>query len=491
MPIDSGAYAALTLEGAAAGIAANAFTPADLLRAALERIERFDPVCNAMITVDREGAGRAAEAPPPEGVSLLAGVPLAVKDNIMTRGLRSTCGSRILDDFIPPYDAGVVERLRAAGSVVVGKANMDEFAMGSTGENSAYGPARNPWNPRLATGGSSSGSAAVVAYGGVPAALGSDTGGSIRQPAAFCGLVGMKPTYGRVSRWGLGALASSLDQIGPLTRTVRDNALLYDAIAGHDERDSTSANRPLLPCLPAVEDGVKGLRIGYDPSLFDKEGMAKPQSDGVRRAIGILRDEGAVVAETTLPLIDYGVAAYYIICSCEASANLTRYDGVRYGVRRGAADLWETLSATRGSGFGDEVKRRIMMGAYALSSGYYDAYYLKAAKVRRLLAEAYRKAWNAVDALLLPVTPRSPPPVGREATALENYLGDVFTLPANLAGIPALSFPASEADGLPVGVQAMGAHFREDVLYRIARAVEKSVKLADPPWTRPNPEGGR
>ncbi|MCC8190701.1 MAG: Asp-tRNA(Asn)/Glu-tRNA(Gln) amidotransferase subunit GatA, partial [Planctomycetes bacterium] len=405
--------------------------------------------------------------------------------------LRTTCGSRILDNFLPPYDATAVARLRAAGAVITGKTNMDEFAMGATGENSAYGPTRNPWDTARVTGGSSSGSAAVVAYGGALAALGSDTGGSIRQPAAFCGLVGMKPTYGRVSRYGLGALASSLDQIGPFTRTVRDNALLLDAIAGHDRRDSTSAARAdaARPCLSGIEDGIAGLRVGYDPTLPEREGLAPAQADALRRAVAICRDNGAEIREITLPLIDYGVAAYYIICSCEASANLTRYDGIRYGVRQGDGDLWQIYSETRGRGFGDEVKRRIMMGAYALSQGYYDAYYRKAARVRRLFTIEFHKLFEAVDAVVMPVTPAPPRPLGAPATTLENYLGDIFTLPANLTGLPALAYPVGVADGLPVGVQAMAAPFREDLLYRLAWVTEQNRELPDAPWTRARLEG--
>ncbi|MDR0361469.1 MAG: Asp-tRNA(Asn)/Glu-tRNA(Gln) amidotransferase subunit GatA [Planctomycetota bacterium] len=496
MPIAKESYASLTLEETLAGLRAGSFTASDLVGAALARIERFEPAINAMVTLDDAGAKAAAarwsrDAIPAGDAPNLSGVPVALKDNIMTRGFRTTCGSKILANFVPPYDAATVEKLRAAGAIIVGKANMDEFAMGSTGENSAFGATRNPWNPELVTGGSSSGSAAVVAYGGVPAALGTDTGGSIRQPAAFCGLVGMKATYGRVSRSGVGALGSSLDQVGPLTRTVRDNALLYDLIAGHDPSDSTSLEQPFTPTLGEIEDGVKGFRIAYDPGLLESEGVHRAHADAVRAVVAMVKDAGAEVAEVSLPLVKYGVAAYYIICACEASTNLARFDGVRYSVRETGADMWDTYSKTRGLGFGEEVKRRIMMGSYALSSGYYDAYYLKAAKVRRLFATEYEKLLSGVDAVLLPVTPAPPRPIGQKCTPLECYLGDVFTLVANMAGIPALAFPVGAHDGLPVGVQAMAGYFRESALYRLARTVEKNVKLPDAPWARPIPEGGK
>ncbi len=408
----------------------------------------------------------------------------------MTRGLRSTCGSRMLDNFIPPYDAGVVEKLRGAGAVVHAKTNMDEFAMGATGETSFFGATRNPWNPAFVPGGSSSGSAAIVAYGGAPAALGSDTGGSIRQPAAFCGIVGLKPTYGRVSRHGVGALASSLDQVGPLARNARDAALLMDVISGRDSRDSTSAPQAdtAAPCLPGIEDGVKGVRIGVDPSLTEREGFTPAMAEAFRRGVDLAKDAGAVVSEVKLPLVDYLVAAYYIINVCEASANMARFDGVRYGERVGEGDLWDVYAETRGACLGDEVKRRIMMGSYALSKGYYDAYYLRAARVRRLFSREAAKLFGQVDAVLMPVSPAPPRRIGAEASVLENYLGDVFTIPASLAGLPAISYPVGMFGGMPAGVQAMGAAFTENLLCRIARAAEKNVSLAGAPWTKATPE---
>lgn len=491
MSITHEQYARMTLEEAKKGLAAGDFSASDLVEAGFERMKACEPSVNAMITLDAEGAKKAAAGWKKDDAAPLSGLPIAVKDNIMIRGVRATCGSRILDNFVSPYNAGVVEKLHAAGAIIPGKANMDEFAMGSTGETSTYGPSHNPWMLDRVTGGSSSGSAAVVAYGGALASLGSDTGGSIRGPAAFCGLVGLKPTYGRVSRWGVGALASSLDQVGPLAKTVRDNAMVYDVIAGHDSRDSTSFPDKFVPCLPSVEDGISGLKIGYDPKLFEQDGLDASQGDALKRSLAICKDAGATLVEIELPLVKYCVAAYYIICCCEASTNLTRFDGVRYGVRKEAESLWKTYCETRGQGFGEEVKRRIMMGAYALSSGYYDAYYLKAAKVRRLLADAYKELLAKVDVFLLPVAPKPPRIIGTPSTTLDNYLGDIFTLSANLTGVPALSFPAAVVDGLPAGVQGMAAYFREDILYRVARVVEKNTALENAPWTRASLEGAK
>lgn len=492
MPITQLQFAGLTLEQAHAGLMDGSYTPAELAAAAKERMDIFEPAVNAVITRNDEGARAAAAAADPAR-GPISGVPVAVKDNIMTRGLRSTCGSRILDTFIPPYNATAVDKIVDAGAVIPCKTNMDEFAMGASGQNSAYGASHNPWDLARITGGSSSGSAAIVAYGGAPAALASDTGGSIRQPASFCGVVGMKPTYGRVSRYGLGALASSLDQIGPITKTVRDNALLMDILSGGDPHDSTSAERvdEAAPCFPTVENGVKGLRVAYDPACLDLEGMAPAHAAALRHAVDVCRQAGAEIREVTVPLLKYGVAAYYIICSCEASANMARYDGVRYGVRSGSGDLWEVFSQTRGTGLGDEVKRRIMMGSYALSKGYYDAYYLKAARVRKLFMQEFEKLLEQVDVLLMPVSPQPPRRLDAQTTLLENYLGDIFTLPANLSSVPALAFPTGVCDGLPCGVQALAAPYRENILYQTAREVEKTVTLPNAPWTFAAPEGGK
>ncbi len=492
MTITPEQFAQMSLEQACSGLEKGEFTPADLLEASFARMDAFEPAINAVITRN-DDAARACAAANPAPARPLSGAPIALKDCIMTRGVRSTCGSRHLDNFVPPYNAAVVDKLLAAGGIVNAKTNMDEFAMGASGENSAYGPTRNPWNPARVPGGSSSGSAAIVAYGGALAALGSDTGGSVRQPAAFCGLVGMKPTYGRVSRYGVGALASSLDQVGPLTRTARDNALLMDVLSGHDPRDSTSAVNAgaAAPCLPGIESGVKGLRIGFDPGLLGHTGLSPVMAGALRRAVDICRDGGADIREITVPLIDYGVAAYYIINCCEASTNMTKFDGVRYGERANGSDLWDVYGETR-KRFGDEVKRRIMMGSYALSKGYYDAYYLKAVRARRLLTRELAALFDSgLDAVLMPVSPQPPRALGAETGVLENYLGDVFTLPANLAGVPSLAFPVGAFEGLPAGVQAMGAPFREDILYRIARAAEQNARLPGAPWTKAAPEAAK
>ncbi|MDR1535046.1 MAG: Asp-tRNA(Asn)/Glu-tRNA(Gln) amidotransferase subunit GatA [Planctomycetota bacterium] len=493
MKITHAQFARLTLEEAIRGTTAAELSAIDLVEASAARMNVFESTINAVITRTDEVSRRNAEASgdlETSGRRILRGIPVAVKDNMMTRGIRTTCGSRILENFIPPYDATAVARLKSAGAVVMGKTNLDEFAMGSTGEHSAYGPTANPWDPGRIPGGSSSGSAALVAYGGALAALGSDTGGSIRQPAAFCGVVGMKPTYGRVSRYGLGALASSLDQIGPLTRTVRDNALILDVISGRDPLDSTSApgadSAP--PCLPGIEEGVNGLKMAFDPGLLRGNGISPAIADAVRRAVALAREGGAIVNEAAVPLIKYGVAAYYIICSCEASANLARFDGVRYGFRREGGDIWDVFSETRGRGFGDEVKRRIMMGSYALSQGYYDAYYLKAARVRRKLSEEFSRLFKTVDIFLLPVAPQFPRPLGAKAGVMEDYLGDIFTLAANLAGLPAISFPVGVFADLPAGVQAVAGPFNEHLLYRLARAVEKNTSLENAPWTLAGPK---
>ncbi|MCC8180812.1 MAG: Asp-tRNA(Asn)/Glu-tRNA(Gln) amidotransferase subunit GatA [Planctomycetes bacterium] len=487
-------FAQLTLEDAARGLAEKRFTSADLVEASLARMEQFEPAINAVITANPDEARRQAAAfdadPSARANKPLAGLPLLFKDNLMTRGLRTTCGSKILDNFVPPYDATAIHKVYAAGGICVAKANMDEFAMGNAGETSAYGPTRNPWDTERVPGGSSSGSAAAVAYGGGLASLGSDTGGSIRQPAAFNGLVGIKPTYGRVSRYGAGALASSLDQIGAITKTVRDNALMLDIITGHDPLDSTSLSLAdsAPACLPTVESGIKGLRLGYDPSIRDREGFSPTTAAALDNAMRIAKEAGAEVKEVTVPLVNYGVAAYYIICCCEASTNLARFDGVRYGVRKDGANVWDVYCNTRGDGFGDEVKRRIMMGSYALSKGYYDAYYLKAARVRRLFTLEFNKLFEQVDGILMPVTPQPPRKLGADESVLESYLVDIFTLPANLTSLPSLAFPLGVADGLPVGAQIMGRSFGEDILYRFARTIEQSVEMPGAPWTRTSPE---
>ncbi|HLN15259.1 MAG TPA: Asp-tRNA(Asn)/Glu-tRNA(Gln) amidotransferase subunit GatA [Acidimicrobiales bacterium] len=402
----------------------------------------------------------------------LAGVPVALKDNLCTRGRPTTCSSRILEGWRPPYDATVVTRLREAGAVVVGKTNMDEFAMGSSTENSSTGPTRNPRDPSRVPGGSSGGSAAAVAAGVVPLALGSDTGGSIRQPAAFCGVVGMKPTYGVVSRYGLVAFASSLDQIGPFATTVGDAALLLEVIAGHDPCDSTSLDRPAPDVTAALDDGVEGLRVGLCQELLD-EGDAEVVGR-VRAAAEALAGAGAKVDEVSLPELRLGLPAYYLLAPAEASSNLARYDGVRYGLRVDAPDAEAMNTATRTAGFGAEVKRRIMLGTYALSAGYYDAYYGKAQRVRTLVIEAFGRAYESFDVLLGATTPSTAFPIGAKVDdPWSMYLSDLFTVPSNLSGHPAMNVPfGADGEGLPIGVQLLAPALGERVLFAAASALE-------------------
>ncbi|MFP5318432.1 MAG: Asp-tRNA(Asn)/Glu-tRNA(Gln) amidotransferase subunit GatA [Acidimicrobiia bacterium] len=406
----------------------------------------------------------------------LAGVPVALKDNICTRGVPTTCSSRILEGWRPPYDATVVTRLRAAGALIVGKTNCDEFAMGSSTENSAFGPTRNPLDPTKVPGGSSGGSAAAVAAGFATAALGSDTGGSIRQPASLCGVVGVKPTYGRVSRYGLVAYASSLDQIGPLTTTVADAALVLDVIGGHDPADSTSIPEPAAALTGVLGDGVDGLRVGI---VHELTGDANP--DVVARvlaAAAALESAGAKVEEASLPAAAYALSAYYLIAPAEASSNLARYDGVRYGLRVDGPDVDAMFGATRTAGFGAEVKRRIMLGTYALSAGYYDAYYGQAQRVRTLLIRDFEAAWDRFDVLVSPTSPTTAFPLGAKTDdPLAMYLMDVATIPANMAGIPAMSVPYGWGDdGLPVGVQVLAPALGETTLFRAAAVLEESLR---------------
>jgi aspartyl-tRNA(Asn)/glutamyl-tRNA(Gln) amidotransferase subunit A len=402
----------------------------------------------------------------------LAGVPVALKDNLCTRGFATTCGSRILEGWRPPYDATVVEVLRRAGAVAVGKTNMDEFAMGSSTENSAFGPTRNPRCTEKVPGGSSGGSAAAVAAGFAPLGLGSDTGGSIRQPAALCGVVGMKPTYGRVSRYGLVAFASSLDQIGPFATTVEDAALLYDAIAGHDPMDSTSLPSTPEPTLPSIGEGVEGMRIGLCRDLVD--GCAADVAARVQEAADALAAAGAKVEEVSVPEFSYGLSAYYLIAPAEASSNLARYDGVRYGLRVDGADVEAMNTATRTAGFGAEVKRRVMLGTYALSAGYYDAYYAQAQRVRTLVMQAFDRAYESYEVLLGATAPTTAFDLGAKVDdPMAMYMNDVCTIPSNLSGHPAISVPfGTGEDGLPVGVQVLAPALGEAMLFRVARVVE-------------------
>ncbi|GAW27626.1 Asp-tRNA(Asn)/Glu-tRNA(Gln) amidotransferase subunit GatA [Carboxydocella sp. ULO1] len=471
----------LTVEQASQMLVRKEISSVELTRAILDRIEQVDNQVQAFVTVTREQALAQAEEidrrrQQGEELGPLAGIPFALKDNMCTRGIRTTCSSKILHNFIPPYNATVWDRLQAAGAVLVGKTNLDEFAMGSSTENSGFFPTHNPYDLERVPGGSSGGSAAAVAAGEALFSLGSDTGGSIRQPAAFCGLVGLKPTYGLVSRYGLIAFASSLDQIGPFARTVRDCALITQTIAGHDPKDSTSAGLPVPDYLQALEGGVKGLKVGVPREYYQVEGIQPEIRAAVEKTIKALEDLGAEVGECSLPHTRYALATYYLIAPAEASSNLARYDGVQYGLRVEGEDIVEMYKKTRSQGFGPEVKRRIMLGTYALSSGYYDAYYLKALKVRTLIKQDFDQAFARFDVLLSPTTPTVAFKFGEKAAdPISMYLSDIFTMSSNLAGIPAISIPVGLTDGLPVGVQFMGKAFDEATLFRVSYAVEQAL----------------
>ncbi len=455
-------------------------SPSEIAAAYLERIEAVDTTVQAYITVTPEVAEKDANAaqnrlkdgkPAP-----LTGIPLGIKDLICTKGTRTTCASRMLENFVPPYNATVMDRLNSQGAVMLGKLNMDEFAMGSSTENSAFMKTRNPWDTKRIPGGSSGGSAAAVAAGECPASLGSDTGGSIRQPASHCGVVGMKPTYGRVSRFGLVAFASSLDQIGPLTRDVTDCAILLEAISGHDPRDSTSADMP-VPCYrDALKEGLNGMVVGV-PSEYFVKGLDPDVEEVIQKGIEYLEKQGASIQEVSLPHTEYAVATYYIIAPAEASSNLSRYDGVKYGHRSSNYEnLMEMYQSTRSEGFGDEVKRRIMIGTYCLSAGYYDAYYKKASQVRTLIMQDFKKVFQETGCHVL-ATPVAPTPAfgigDKTGDPLQMYLSDIFTIPVNLAGLPALSVPCGfSKDNLPIGLQLIADHFQEETLLQAAYNVE-------------------
>ncbi len=452
---------------------------------ALDCIGERDGEVRAYLTVDREGALRQGaeidrRVRQGERPGALAGVPVAVKDVLCTKGLRTTCGSRILRHFIPPYDATCVARIRAADGVIVGKTNCDEFAMGSSTENSGFFPTRNPHDLERVPGGSSGGSAAAVAAGEALAALGTDTGGSIRQPASFCGVVGLKPTYGRVSRYGLVAYACSLDQAGPMTGDVRDAALLLSVIAGRDAQDATSADVPVGDYVGALSRGVEGLRVGL-PKEYFAEGLDPEVKAAVTRAAGVLERAGARLCDVSLPVAghpEYAISAYYVVAVAEASANLARFDGVKYGHRaEGFRDLLEMYCKTRSEGFGAEVKRRIMLGTYALSAGYYDAYYLKAQRVRTLIRRDFERAFEACDLLLSPVAPTPAFRAGEKVSdPLQMYLSDIYTVAINLAGIPGVSVPCGGSRaGLPIGAQILGRPFEEELVLRAAYAVEQGM----------------
>jgi len=464
----------------AAAVRSGARSARDVVEEHLARIAARDGELHAFTAVTGDRALAAADAVDrkvAEGIDPgpLAGVPVALKDNLCTRGVPTTCSSRILEGWVPPYDATVVTRLAAAGAIAVGKTNLDEFAMGSSTENSAFGPTRNPHDPSRVPGGSSGGSAAAVAAGFAPLALGSDTGGSIRQPAALCGVVGLKPTYGRVSRYGLVAFASSLDQVGPFGATVADTALAYDVIAGVDPLDATSIPDPVSATSAVLGEGVAGLRVGVIAELVgDRMGIAPDVLRATRRAADVLATAGATVEEVSVPSCVYGLSAYYVIAPAEASSNLARFDGVRFGMRVDAPTTLEMQRATRTAGFGPEVKRRIMLGTYALSAGYYDAYYGKALRVRTLLLREFAEAYERFDVLLSPTSPTTAFPFGaKTADPLTMYLNDVCTIPSNLTGHPALSVPFGVGDdGLPVGVQLLGPALAETTLFRAAAVLE-------------------
>lgn len=468
----------LTLTNISKALAAKQFSAHELTTHLLSRIEQLDPQLNSFISVTADTAlqqAQAADQLRSQGNnSALLGVPLAHKDLFCTKGVRTTCASKMLDNFVAPYDAAVVEKLNQAGCVSLGKLNMDEFAMGSSGESSFYGPSKNPWDLERVPGGSSSGSAVAVAARLVPAATGSDSGGSIRQPAAFTGLTGIKPTYGRISRWGMTAYASSFDQAGFLTHNAEDCALLLQATAGFDPRDSTSAEQAVDDYSAALAQPLQGLRIGLPKEYFDSHLDARI-GDAVNTAIEQLKQLGATFVDISLPSLPHAVAAYYVIASAEASTNLARFDGVRYGYRCAEPkDLDDLYLRSRNEAFGEEVKRRIMMGTYALSAGYYDAYYLKAQKIRRLIKNDFVSAFTEVDLILGPTTPNLPWQLGsKDNDPVAAYLEDIYTVPANLAGIPSLSMPAGIIDGLPVGVQLQAPYFQEARTLQVAHQFQQ------------------
>lgn len=471
----------LTAAELAAAIKDGKATAVEAVRASLERIEEKEELYHCYVTIDKKGALLQAEAVQSriekgELTGPLAGVPAALKDNLCTEGMPTTCSSRILGNFVPAYSAEAVLNLKKAGAVILGKTNMDEFAMGSTTETSAFGETRNPWNPAHVPGGSSGGSAAAVAAGECFYALGSDTGGSIRQPASFCGIVGMKPTYGTVSRYGLIAYGSSLDQIGPLAKDVTDCAAVLESITSHDVKDSTSMERSDTDFMAALVEDVKGMRIGIPKDYFG-EGLDREVSDAVMRAAGLLEEKGAVVETFDLSLVDYAIPAYYTIAAAEASSNLERFDGIKYGYRTAEYEgLHSLYKRTRSEGFGEEVKRRIMLGSFVLSSGYYDAYYLKALKVKTLIKKAFDDAFSRYDVILGPTAPSTAPKLGESLTdPLKMYLGDIYTIAVNLAGLPGISIPCGlDKAGLPIGLQLIGDCFQEKKLLRTAYTYEKA-----------------
>lgn len=452
----------------------------ELTLSVIERIQKVEDKVRAYVTINEEEALKNSEEidNTKDFSTLLSGIPVAIKDNICTYNLRTTCSSKILENFIPPYDATVIKKLKTNNAVIIGKTNMDEFAMGSSTENSAFFPTRNPWDQTRVPGGSSGGSAAAVAADECIYALGSDTGGSIRQPANYCGVVGLKPTYGRVSRYGLVAYASSLDQIGPITKDVTDCAIVLNSICGWDEKDSTSADVPVDDYTKYLVEDVRGLKIGI-PKEYMGEGIDEDVKSAVLSTAKLLEKLGVVCEEISLPHTEYALWAYYIIAPAEASSNLARYDGIRYGVRaKNYDDLIDLYKKTRSEGFGAEVKRRIMLGTYALSAGYYDAYYLKAQKVRTLVKRDFDRAFEKYDLILSPVAPSTAFKIGEMVDdPLKMYMSDVCTIPVNMAGLPAISIPVSFSNGLPVGIQLIGKAFDEGTLIKVSYTLEKAVNL--------------
>ena len=479
----------LTIAELDRGLRQGAFTSVELTRHFLARIDRYNPRLNAYITVDSDRALEAAERADSQRrsgeVGPLAGIPIAHKDIFCTYGLKTSCGSRMLDSFVAPYSATVVERLEQAGVVMLGKTNMDEFAMGSSNETSWYGPVKNPWDETRVPGGSSGGSAAAVAAYLCAAATGTDTGGSIRQPAALCGLTGLKPTYGRVSRWGMIAFASSLDQAGPMSRTAEDAALLLQAMAGFDPRDSTSAQEAVPDYRAELGRDLAGLRIGLPKEYFGA-GLDAGVAASVEAAIAEYRRLGAQIREISLPNSPLSVPTYYVVAPAECSSNLARFDGVRYGHRcQEPRDLLDLYQRSRAEGFGAEVKRRIMIGTYVLSAGYYDAYYLKAQRLRHLISDDFRRAFEQVDVILGPTSPTTAFPLGDKADdPVAMYLNDIYTIATNLAGLPGLSLPVAQAGGLPVGLQLIGDYFQEGRLLNVAHKLQEVTD-----WHRASPPG--
>ena len=458
-------------------------TVVDVTKAYLDQIKKEDSKINAIITIcEEEALKQAIEVQTlfdkGEKLGKMAGIPIIIKDNICTKGIKTTCASKMLENFVSPYDATVIEKLKKEHAIIIAKANMDEFAMGGSTENSAFFKTKNPVNLNKVPGGSSGGSAAAVSSNMAPVALGSDTGGSIRQPASFCGIVGMKPTYSLVSRYGLVAFASSLDQIGPMTKDVEDNAMLLTYIAGHDEHDTTSANKEIKDYTKALVNDVKGLKIGV-PKEFIGEGVNEEVKESVLKAIDVLKEKGAIVEECSMPTAEYALPAYYIIACAEASSNLGRFDGIRYGYRtKNFENVHDIFANSRTEGFGPEVKRRILLGTYVLSSGYYDAYYKKAQKVRTIIKQEFDKAFEKYDVLITPTAPTTAFDIGSKINnPLEMYLSDLLTVSINIAGVPAISIPCGEdSEGLPIGMQVIGKHFDEETIYKVAYTYEQSKK---------------